>query len=126
VERDPSLGQAAQVVTVVMGAVVVEGAEQDTLGEVGATASGPRDTAVVGLAPGGGDVTAERSAGRLVDGHGPALRGPEEPVAATEVEDLGVAAEDGGDEGGRAGQAASLPRGAGRRGGGRPGSAAEP
>ena len=63
---------------------------------------------MVGFAPGGGDVAALGAAVAVADAHGLALGGVVEPLGAAEVEDLGLPAEDGGDEVGGARQAAGL------------------
>jgi hypothetical protein len=55
---DVAGGEALLVVVGVVGLVVVEGAEQEAIGEVGVAAFRPGFVCVVGFAPGGGDVAA--------------------------------------------------------------------
>ena len=57
----------------VVGAVVVERAEELAVGEVGAAAGGPGLLPVVGLAPGGGDAAPVGGAFAVADGHRLAL-----------------------------------------------------
>jgi hypothetical protein len=94
----------------VVGAVVVMGAEQGGVVEVGGSALGPFDP-VVGLGPGPGDVAALGFTRRRSQEQGSALGGGEEAFLASEVENFGRAAEDRGDDVGGAGQAACLGRG---------------
>ena len=88
----------------VVGAVVVEGADEDAVLEVGEPSSTPRPFEVVGLAPVGGDVAALGPAGAVADRHGEALSVAEEASGPAEVQRLRLAAEDGGDDPGGAGQ----------------------
>jgi hypothetical protein len=108
VEAEFSAGESSGVVSVVVGAVVVPGAEEDSVGEVGATTSRPGAGGVVGLAPGGGDVAALGAAGDVAQRHGLALGGAVQAARAPEVEDLGAAAEHGRKYLGGAGQPACL------------------
>ena len=94
------------------GRVVVPVAEQDTVGEVGRAAVGPGG-GVVGLAPGCGDVAVLGPAAGVAQGEGLALGGGEQPGGAAQVEDLGLGAQDGGDEAGGAGQPAGFAGGDG-------------
>ena len=96
------------VVVGVVGTVVVPVAQQGAVGEIGRAAGCPGLRVVVGLAPGGRDVAVLGAAGAVAHGHGPALRRSEEARGAAEVEDLGGAAENDGDDLGGAGQAAGL------------------
>lgn len=74
------------VVSMVVCPMVVEGAEQDEVGEVGAPTQRPGHAAVMGFAPGGRDVAADGSAGALLQLRRLALPGLEEPVRAADVE----------------------------------------
>jgi hypothetical protein len=69
------------------------------------------DPVVVGFAPSGGNGAAFGLALGVLDGEGFALCGCEESAGASQVEDLRLPAEDGGDEAGVAGQPAGLGRG---------------
>ena len=108
VEADSSVGGVLDEVAVVVDAVVVPGAEQHAVGEVGAASATPGVAGVVGFAPGGRHRAAVGAAGALADGEGLALRGGEESSGAAEVEDLGVPVEDGGEDGGTTGQPAGF------------------
>ncbi len=89
---------------------VVEGAEQDCVVEVGRavwfTVALVPGFEVRGLASGGGFVAAEPGAAAVPDGHGVALGFAEEAPGLAEVEWLGVAAEDDGENLGVAGDPA--------------------
>jgi len=63
------------VVVKVVGSVVVEGAEEESVLEVGAATSVPGCGGVVGFAPGGGDVAAVGLAVSVAEGEGFALGG---------------------------------------------------
>ena len=102
VESDPAAGVAFGGVGRVVGSVVMVGAKQLAVGEVGAPASGPGGAGVVGLAPRGRDVTALGAALAVAEGEGAALGAGEEALGAAEVEDLALAVEHRGDDGGRA------------------------
>src|SRR5690606_2902569 len=100
-----AVGQLSHVVGGVVGVGVVAGAEQPAVCDRGATAEVPGGL-VVGVAHAGGPVAAFGGAALLLDREGDALGlGVEAPFPA-EVEDFGVAAEDGGDDPGLAGQSA--------------------
>ena len=108
VEPDTAVGGVLDEVAVVVDAVVVPGAEQHPVLQVGAASAAPGVAGVVGLAPGRGDRAALGAAAGLGDGEGLALRGGEEPSGAAEVEHLRLPAEDGGDDAGAAGEPAYL------------------
>src|SRR3712207_5817455 len=93
VEGEVAGGLSARVVAVVVGTVVVEGAEQGTVGDVSGAATGPGLVGVVGFAPGGGNVAAFGAAVPVADGHRLALGWGEQAAGAAEVEDFGGTAE---------------------------------
>ena len=95
-EGDLAVGVEGHVVAVVVGSVVVVGAEEDEVFEVGVAAVGPGGE-VVGFAPGGGHGAAAGLAGGEQEGFGAALGRGGESAGAAEVEELGGAAEDGGE-----------------------------
>ena len=97
------------VVPGVVDATVVEPAQRDHVGEVGVAPATP-GSSVVELAPGVRDLAAVGSAGGVAGGTGHALGLGEQPLGATEVEGLGLAAEHGGHEPGVAGQPTGLSR----------------
>ena len=107
-EGEASVAGAFDAVAVVVGAVVVPGAEQEPIGEIGAPAGGPGRGGMVSLAPGSRDIAAFRAAGDVADRHRLALGGAEQAAGAAEVEELGLAAQHGGKKVGRAGQSAGL------------------
>ena len=80
-----------------MGPMVVVGAEEHAVGEVGLPAPGPRDQ-VMGLAPRRRDLAPARAAVLVTDAHGPPLRRLVETPAAAQVEDLGLPTQHGRDD----------------------------
>ena len=102
----------------VVGAAVVEGAQELAVLEVGLAALGPGFSEVVGVTEGGGDVTAAGGALLVAEVHRLAAGASEESRAAAEVEDLALAAEHGGQDLGVAGQSAGLLGREGLAGGG--------
>ena len=71
VEADSAVGGVLDEVAVVVDAVVVPGAEQHPVGEVGAAAAAPGVAGVVGFAPGRGHRAAVGAAGALAGWRGP-------------------------------------------------------
>ena len=104
-EGDGAVGCPGLVVVAVVGSVVVPGAEEGAVGEVGGAALGP-GVLVVGFAPCGGDGAAACLALVVGQAHRDALGAGEESLVAAQVEDLPVTVEDGGQEAVLAGQAA--------------------
>src|SRR6266545_7732227 len=97
-------GDADGPVLVVCG-VVVSGAEEDGVVQVGGAAVGPVPQ-MVGVAPAGGQVAAGEGAARIPQGQGAAQRGGDGALGAAEVQGLAGPAEDGGDDFGVAGESA--------------------
>jgi hypothetical protein len=110
VESEVTVGESLVEVAVVVGSVVMVGAEQEAVVQVGVAAGGPGLIGVVGFAPGSGDVAAGGAADPVADGEGLALGGGEQAAGAAQVEGLGVAAEDVRDEAGGAREAAGFAR----------------
>src|SRR4029078_5738802 len=113
--------ESGHLVALVVGSGVVPGADHDGVA-VGVAAVGPAG-GVVEVAAAGRFVAVFGLAAADLDAFGDALVFVVEPGGAAEVEDLGGAAEDGGDDPGLAGEPAGPP-GGGRlrrvRGGGAP------
>src|SRR6266545_307155 len=97
-------GDADGPVLVVCG-VVVSGAEEDGVVQVGGAAVGPVPQ-MVGVAPAGGQVAAGEGAARIPQDQGAAQRGGDGALRAAEVQGLAGPAEDGGDDFGVAGESA--------------------
>lgn len=64
----------------VVGATMVEGAEQDAVGEIGAAAARPGIAGMVSLAPGGGYLASVAGADRVSDRECLALSPGEQPA----------------------------------------------
>ena len=105
-EGDLPAGQVGRGVGGVVGAGVVAGAEQQPV-VVGPAAAAPGDR-VVQVAQAGWPVAALGGAAALFEGLGDPLGSGVEAPGAAEVEDLGLPAEDGGDDPGLARQSPSL------------------
>ena len=101
------MGGGVGLVAGVVGEGVVAGAEQPAGRGVGGSAAGP-GVVVVGVAQPGWGVAALGGAAAVAVGEGDPLGFGVEAARAAEVEDLGRAAEDGGDDPGPAGQPARL------------------
>src|SRR6266498_3038113 len=97
-------GDADGPVLVVCG-VVVAGAEQDGVEQVGGAAVGPVQQ-MVDVAPAGGQVAAGEGAALIAEDQGAAQRGGDGALGAAEVQGLAGPAEDGGDDFGVAGESA--------------------
>src|SRR4051812_15892818 len=91
--------------------MVVERAQEHSVGEVCPAALAPGAGGVMGLAPSGGDLAALGSAPAVADSERLSLRRREQPTGAPEVEHLTTATEDRRHDLGGAGQAARLGRG---------------
>ncbi len=104
VEDDLAVGVTGHLVVGVVGSGVVSGAEQSALVEVGRATVGPAGP-VVGVTHPGWPVTTLGHAAAVPQGHGGGLGLGVEPSGSAEVEDLGVSAEDDGDDPGGARQA---------------------
>src|SRR3954451_7863960 len=91
-------GQSADVVPSVVRAVVMPGAEKDPVLDVGGPTLGPGAAGMVRLAPGSRNRASFGTAAPVAHGHRLALSRSEEPAAATEVEHLGLPAEDDRDD----------------------------
>lgn len=107
-EPDVSAGEALGAVVGVVDPMVVVAAEELAVVEVGAAAGPPRVAAVVGLAPGAGDVAALGAARPVAEQQRLALGGVEQAAGASEVEGEAVAAQDGGHDLRGAGEASGL------------------
>ena len=89
---------------------MVVAAEQDGVVEVGGAAVGPV-VDVVGVAPARWSVAAGEGAAAVAQHEGASERAGDEAALSADVEDLAGAAEDGGEDGGVAGEAAHRVRG---------------
>jgi len=108
VEAVVAVGESTRVVARVVGAVVVPGAEQDAVGQVGAAASCPGVGGVVGFAPGGRDRARLGPAPLVTHGHGLALARGEQPAATPQVEYVGPPTQHDRDDLRRAGEPTGL------------------
>jgi len=109
VEADLAAGEAGGLVGGVVGSGVVSRAEQAAVLDR-CVAAGAERLVVVGVTHAGWPVTALRGATALLQGEGDPLGFGVEPGLPAQVEDLGVGAEDGGDDPGPAGEPPGLIR----------------
>src|SRR4051812_46886018 len=107
VEPHVAAGMPEHSVRRVVGSMVVEAAEKHAIVEISTSAEGP-GSEVMCVAPGCGDGAPLRATSPVAQPHRLALRRVEQPAGATEVEDLGLAAQHRRDDCGVAGESASL------------------
>src|SRR4051812_47053265 len=94
-EHQVTIGISLELVRRIVGAVMVERAQQDAIGEIGLAAQRPAFE-VMGFAPDRRNGAAASPASSIADSHRLALCAIEEPHGATEIEDLRPPAEDDG------------------------------